>query len=277
MAIHHASDRHDGPFVNVNCGAIPESLIESELFGYEGGAFTDAKKGGKVGKFELADNGTIFLDEIGDLSLHLQTKLLHVLQNKEIERIGGMKAIPINVRVIAATNKNLEQMVEDGEFRADLFFRLNVIPITVPPLRNRAEDIPILMDHFLKKHVMIAQKNITTFDKETIAIMQVYSWPGNVRELENTVEYAVNMENTGKITPLSLPPRILNWRNSLDKANGLSLKKQIQMEEKSILSNMITKYGFSVKSKKIIASELDISLATLYRKLEEYNLLKNDK
>ncbi|MEH7109821.1 sigma-54-dependent Fis family transcriptional regulator [Bacillus sp. JJ1764] len=277
MAIHNAGNRYDGPFININCGAIPESLLESELFGYENGAFTGARHQGKAGKFELADKGTIFLDEIGDMPLHLQIKLLHVLQNKEIERIGGTKAIPINVRVIAATNKNLEQMVSDGEFRADLYFRLNVIPISMPSLRERAEDIPILMNHFLHKHMKIARKYVEKFDHETISILTEYTWPGNIRELENAVEYAVNMETTEKITPSSLPRRIFNWRKPKEHANHLNLKKRLQQEEKQILSHFMKNYGTSVKAKKKMANELEISLATLYRKLEEYDLLNYEK
>ncbi|NRD79710.1 sigma 54-interacting transcriptional regulator [Bacillus sp. BRMEA1] len=277
MAIHHAGERRGGPFINVNCGAIPDSLLESELFGYENGAFTGARRQGKVGKFELADKGTIFLDEIGDMPLHLQIKLLHVLQTKEIERVGGTKSIPINVRVMAATNKNLEQAVLDGEFRADLYFRLNVIPISIPPLKERMSDIPILMNHFLQKHMKIANKPIEEFDDETIKILQEYNWPGNIRELENAVEYAVNMETTTKITPESLPRRILNWRKPNGQSSELSLKKRLQMEEKYILKNLLDKYGASVKSKKLMAHELEISLATLYRKLEEHELLKFEK
>ena len=277
MAIHNAGNRREGPFITINCGAIPESLLESELFGYDSGAFTGASRQGKIGKFELADKGTIFLDEIGDLPLHLQIKLLHVLQHKEIERIGGTKAIPINVRVIAATNKNLEQMVSEGEFRADLYFRLNVIPMTMPSLRERAEDIPILMEHFLKKHLKIANKYVEQFEEETVALLREYPWPGNIRELENAVEYAVNMESTTRITPASLPRRILNWKKTNRPSSQLSLKKRIQIEEKRILSQLLGKYGTSVSGKKLLAQELDISLATLYRKLEEYELLKYEK
>lgn len=270
MAIHNASKRASGPFVSVNCGSIPETLLESELFGYVKGAFTGANKEGKIGKFEMADGGTIFLDEIGDLPLHLQVKLLHVLQHKKVERVGGSKPIPIDIRVIAATNQNLEKMVQEGEFRADLFFRLNVIPLHLPPLQERQIDIPILMNHFLSKHTASLNKEIYGFDPKVIEKFQRYSWPGNVRELENTVEYAVNMEQTNRITVHSLPLRMLR---KIDHSSGYSsLKTMLSLHEKEILQSMLSKYGHSVKAKKQIANQLLISLATLYRKLEEHSL-----
>lgn len=270
MAIHNASKRASGPFVSVNCGSIPETLLESELFGYVKGAFTGANKEGKIGKFEMADGGTIFLDEIGDLPFHLQVKLLHVLQHKKVERVGSSKLIPIDIKVIAATNQNLEKMVNEGEFRADLFFRLNVIPLHLPPLQERRIDIPILMNHFLSKHTASLNKDIYGFESKVIEMFQTYRWPGNVRELENVVEYAVNMEQTNRITVHSLPLRMLR-KNDLSSGYS-SLKKMLSLHEKEILQNMLSKYGHSVKAKKQIAEQLTVSMATLYRKLEEHDL-----
>ncbi|WP_203362736.1 sigma 54-interacting transcriptional regulator [Bacillus sp. REN10] len=270
MAIHNASNRASGPFIAVNCGSIPETLLESELFGYAKGAFTGANKEGKIGKFEMADGGTIFLDEIGDLPLHLQVKLLHVLQHKKVERVGGKSPIPIDIKVIAATNQNLEKMVQEGEFRADLYFRLNVIPLYLPPLRDRQVDIPILMNHFLSKHTASLNKEIYGFEPKVIELFQYYPWPGNVRELENAVEYAVNMEQTNRITLHSLPARMVDRKDYMD--DTPSLKMRLSFYERDILQQMLNEYGHTVKAKKQIAAQLDISLATLYRKLEEHDL-----
>ena len=187
-AIHNASDRASGPFVKINCAAIPSELLESELFGYEGGAFTGAKKEGKVGKFELANGGSIFLDEIGDMPLQMQVKLLRVLQEREIERIGSTKTRPINVRIISATNKNLEEEVKTGNFREDLFHRLNVIPMHVASLEERLDDIPLLVDYFAE---LICEEQgiaLKSFDSEAIKALQKRSWKGNIRELRNVVE-----------------------------------------------------------------------------------------
>ena len=179
--IHENSSRKDKPLVTINCAALPENLLESELFGYEKGAFTGATQR-KIGKFEFAGNGTIFLDEIGDMSLAIQVKLLRVLQNKEIFRLGGNERIKINSRIIAATHRNLEEMVESGEFRQDLFYRLNVFPIILPPLRERKEDIPELVNHFVK------QNDIVGVDRNTLKTLMEYDWPGNIRELQNIIE-----------------------------------------------------------------------------------------
>ena len=181
-AIHAESPFNKGPFIAVNCSAIPESLLESELFGYESGAFTGAKAGGKPGKFELANGGTLFLDEVGEIPLHLQAKLLRVLQERVVERIGSTTARPINVRIVAATNRNLLKMVQNGEFRDDLYYRLNVIPITIPPLRERIEDIPVLLDYLLKRYSKIMKKQITGFTSEACQLLCDYTWPGNERE-----------------------------------------------------------------------------------------------
>lgn len=208
QAIHNASQRASGPFLPINCAALPKNLIESELFGYEAGAFTGAQKNGSPGKFELAEGGTIFLDEIGDMPLELQATLLRVLQNKEIIRIGGKKTIPINVRIIAATNSKLEEAVQNKKFRSDLYYRLNVLSITIPPLRYRKEDIPSLIDYFTKTHTS-GEFDLNFFSADDRQLMTNYEWPGNVRELENVVERVIcsssdNSISSGQILKLFL-------------------------------------------------------------------------
>lgn len=273
-AIHFASDRQKGPFVTVNCGAIPEALLESELFGYVGGAFTGALEKGKVGKFELADGGTVFLDEIGDMPLHLQVKLLHVLQKKTFERVGGNKPVHVDVRVIAATNRDLEKMILEKEFREDLYYRLNVIPIKIPPLRERREDIPLLVDHMLEKYSEIINKEVQFCSPEVMHAFKDYHWPGNVRELENAVEYAVTMCFDGIMRADALPPRIKRFLYSgQEPANcSNSLQDQLKDFEKNIIMNLLEQYGHLQEGKLKIARELGISRATLYRKLSEYRL-----
>src|SRR5467141_262797 len=196
-AIHAASQRHQGPFIKVNCAAIPHGLLESELFGHEKGAFTGAIAR-KVGRFELADQGTLFLDEVGEIPLELQVKLLRILQEQEFERLGGTQTLRVNVRLVAATNRNLAAMVSDQQFRSDLFFRLNVFPIRVPALRERTEDIPLLADHFLKEYSRRMDKRIDTIPQSTVERLKQHPWPGNVRELQNFIERAVIL-TTGSI------------------------------------------------------------------------------
>lgn len=254
----------------MNCGAIPENLIESEIFGYEAGAFTGAKKSGKPGKFELADKGTIFLDEIGDLPLHLQVKLLHVLQHQKLSRVGATREITVDVRIIAATNRNLEQMVIDREFREDLYFRLNVIPLHIPPLRDRKEDILILLENALNKYCILLDKQIEGFQKNTLQLLLSYSWRGNVRELENIVEYAVNMENSNIITVDSLPPRLKSEHKK--QSDILPLEVYRREFEKKIILDCLKKIGYSVEEKRKAATLLGISESTLYRKIRELNI-----
>jgi formate hydrogenlyase transcriptional activator len=189
-AIHNLSTRRNSPFITLNCAAIPTGLLESELFGYERGAFTGALSR-KIGRFELANQGTLFLDEVGDIPLDLQPKLLRALQEKEFERLGGIRTIPIDVRLLAATNRNLTQMMGDKLFRSDLYYRLKVFPITVPPLRDHAEDIPLLARHFTQKYARQMKRNIETIPSDTMRALVSWSWPGNVRELENFIERAV--------------------------------------------------------------------------------------
>lgn len=263
-AIHSASSRGKGSFVAVNCAAIPEMLLESELFGYEQGAFTGAKKGGKPGKFELAEGGTIFLDEIGDMPIHLQVKLLRVLQERSVERLGGTTSIPLNVRIIAATNQDLETRVRANEFRRDLFYRLNVIPLFIPPLRERKKDIVTLSKYFLLNYNQKLNKEIAGFLPDTLEILSNYSWPGNVRELENAIEYAVNIENGVYIKPASLPKRLL--RPTHPKS---TLRERLREYEISEIRNALNSYGWGTNGKKKAAQELGISVPSLYRKLME--------
>ncbi len=214
QAIHNDSERKDGPFVAVNFAGLTETLIESELFGYEGGAFTGAKKEGKMGLFELAHNGTIFMDEIGDASLNIQASLLRVLQERQVMRVGGHKVIPINVRVIAATNKNLQEMIKEGTFREDLYFRFNVLPLNIPPLRERKEDLFILIDFFFKLN-----KKRLTFDSIVKDFLINYNWPGNIRELENFIRYLIVIVEGNTVTKNHLPDQILSSQRPSNLAN----------------------------------------------------------
>lgn len=270
-AIHYASPRRKKPLVIVNCGAIPETLLESELFGYEEGAFTGASRGGRPGKFELACGGTIFLDEIGDLPLHLQVKILHILQRRIIERVGGNTSIPVDVRIIAATNRNLEAMCAAGEFREDLYYRLNVIPMSIPPLRKRREDIIILMEYFLRKYCGLLDKKIDRFSDNVVQAFTRYRWPGNVRELENAVEYAVNMESGKVISLNSIPGKIRNhWLGH--GPEEIRLKHRLEDAERDLLAQKITELAGHNLSKKEIARLMGISRATLYRKIKQYDI-----
>jgi len=270
-AIHHASSRTGAEFVTVNCGAIPENLLESELFGYEKGAFTGASDKGKIGKFEMADGGTIFLDEIGDMPLHLQVKILHVLQNMKFERVGGTKTVMVDVRVIAATNKDLEEMIAQGTFREDLYYRLSVIPLTIPPLRERKDDIKVLMHHFLNKYNTFMNRSITGFSKEVENIYRNYSWQGNVRELENAIEYGVNMAFDDIIGIDAVPQRIIKKDEKAIRIedSDLSLAEQVRCYEQKVIASRLKKYSKSGNAKDIVAKELGLSRATLYRKLSE--------
>lgn len=270
-AIHYASLRGDNPFITVNCGAIPENLMESELFGYEKGAFTGASEKGKEGKFELADGGTIFLDEIGDMPLHLQVKLLHVLQNMRFERVGGNRSIMVDVRVIAATNRDLEQMIDEGTFREDLYYRLSVIPLSIPPLRERREDIKTLMYHFLKKYNIFMNRNIEGFTPEVEELYMNHDWAGNVRELENAVEYGTNMAFGKFIGMDEVPARILRREEEIVKFKNLDkpLAEQVKLYEKEIITKALEQAG---GVKEVVARQLGLSRATLYRKLSELDI-----
>lgn len=269
-AIHSCSHRSTYPFLPINCAAIPEALLEAELFGYDEGAFSGAKKGGKPGKFEMANGGTIFLDEIGDMPLHMQAKLLRVLQGQVIERVGGIRAISIDVRIIAATNQDLDNMVRNRNFRKDLYFRLNVMPLNVPPLRNRGEDILLLANRFLAKYNKKSRKQLVGFTSKAIDLMMSYYWPGNVRELENAVEYAINMEKEAKIKANSLPSNLAKKRRI--RSEKVSLLGKVRDYEKEVIKNALETYGKTVEGKRAAASRLGISLPTLYRRLKQLNI-----
>ncbi|MBC6695851.1 sigma 54-interacting transcriptional regulator [Terrisporobacter mayombei] len=271
-AIHNHSNRTDYPFVTVNCAAIPDNLLESELFGYEEGAFTGARKGGKLGKFEVAHKGTIFLDEIGDMSLHLQGKLLRVLQERELDKIGGKSNISIDVRVIAATNRNLERMVQEGHFREDLYYRLNVIPITLPSLRDRKEDIPFLIDYMIKEYSQKLDKDVIGIDEDVKSALVDYSWPGNVRELQNIIEYSINMSSS-RILTLDIIPNNIKVQYYDDVKDKKEEIRTLEDLEKEAIQKAMNKFKNYKKDKELVANALGISRATLYRKLEKYNLI----
>lgn len=271
-AIHGESDRWQKPFVAINCGAIPDTLLESELFGYVKGAFTGADPHGKIGKFELAHKGVLFLDEIGDMPLFLQVKLLRVLQDRKITRIGSNQEIQLDVRVIAATNKNLPVMINENKFREDLYYRLNVIPFGIPPLRARPEDIPLLFEVLVKKYCRLFNKDLAAIDAEITRLLLGYSWPGNVRELENTAEFMVNMlEAGGRLTKHSLPQRILAGMADNGIKEASVIRKLAELERQEI-SEALVFYGSTTKGKQQAANALGIGIATLYRKIEQYGL-----
>jgi PAS domain S-box-containing protein len=272
--IYSHSDRKDRPMIMVNCAAIPENLIESELFGYEGGSFTGAKSGGRMGKFELANGGTLFLDEIGDMPLSMQSKLLRVLENREIEKIGRQKNIPVNIRLIAASNQPLEILIREKKFRQDLYFRLNIVEIEVPSLRDRKEDIGLLANYFLQKYNKKYGKSIV-LSQEVLSFLHSYSWPGNVRELQNCMEYAGIMcfDDSFKLT--HLPPHMkesvgLTFEREKEfDYEDRTLKEAVQVFEKKIILRAISACKDN-KSKAI--KSLGLSRRTFYRKLKDYDI-----
>lgn len=273
-AIHYNSPRCKGPFIKINCSALPEGLLESELFGHEKGAFTGAVMR-RSGRFEQADKGTLFLDEIGEISTNLQVKLLRVLQEREFERVGGNETVKIDVRIITATNRNLEQMVQNGQFRQDLYYRMNVICLNSIPLRERKEDIRLLADHFLQKFSGENDRGIVSFDNDAIAALEEYDWPGNVRELANVIERAVIMSTGSVIFTEDLPDALR--KNSMigeiepEKNNflGSTLKEMIKEQEcKLIKQALLSNRGNKMKT----AKELGISRRTLIYKSQEYEI-----
>ncbi len=267
--IHKHSSRNKGPFMCISCGAIPESLIESELFGYEEGAFTGARKEGKPGIFELADKGTLFLDEIDQLPFHLEVKLLHFLEDKEILRVGGTKYKKIDVRVIAASNQNLENLVKEKKFREDLFFRLNVIPIHIPPLRERPEDIPPLVSFFLSNDNKKYEKE-KYISSGVVDILCEYDFPGNVRELSNLIERMAALAENKKIEPKDIPQyvrKLLNTSLSLQEEE-LPLKKAIERVESLMIRKAIEKYSSQRKT----ARALGVNQSTIARKMRKYGI-----
>lgn len=280
-AIWKASDRSEKKFVAINCGAIPEPLLESELFGYVKGAFTGADPNGRMGKFELANNGIIFLDEIGDMPLYLQVKLLRVLQEKKISRIGSNQIIPIDVRVIAATNKDLKKMIEENTFREDLYYRLNVIPLEIEPLRNRPEDIESLVYYFIDRYSKHFNKQFVSIHKDVIQKLKNALWKGNVRELENVIEFMINMMGENGILSLDTMPSYF-FKNGEDGLVQEELSNNIQPEtaeikllselEKEAIEAVLNKFGNTTQGKQLAAKALGIGIATLYRKIEKYNI-----
>ncbi len=262
--IHYNSSVADGPFIKVNCSALAEGVLESELFGHEKGAFTGALYM-KKGRFELANGGTLFLDEIGDLPLSIQVKLLRFLQESEFERVGGTKTIKVDVRIISATNKDLEQYVREEKFRDDLFYRLNVVTISVPPLRERKEDVKLIVSHHLRRFAEIHNKQVKGITPEAMKVIKSYHWPGNVRELMNCIESAVVMSLSDKIDVDCLPPFLtmkVSGKAAPDAASNL-----FELEKKAIFEALKTTSGNKAEAARL----LGIGLRTLYRKLDQYN------
>ncbi|BCJ86122.1 sigma 54-interacting transcriptional regulator [Effusibacillus dendaii] len=281
QAVHEISGR-PGKFVKVNCAAIPSELLESEFFGYADGAFTGAKKGGKPGKFELADGGTLFLDEIGDMPLSLQAKLLRVLQERSFERVGDVHTRHVNVRIVAATNKRLEELIEQGKFREDLYYRINVIHLTVPPLCERLEDLPVLCDHLVRKLNRILDKEVIGVRPAALELMRNYRWPGNVRELENVLERAMNLESSNWIEAHHLPQNLLSVNTGnppasflpLDRfralpANAANKRDIIAAAEKDLILRVLQECG---GNRTHAAKHLGISRSTLYQKMRMYHI-----
>lgn len=294
-AIHHASKRAKMPFVAINCAAIPDHLLESELFGYEEGAFSGARRGGKPGKFQLANHGTLFLDEIGDMPLHLQSKILRAIQEKQIDRLGSGSPIEVDVRIIAATHQDLEAKVLEGTFRQDLYYRLNVIPIQIPALRERKDDLLLTTEYMVKKWSQKFDKKIPKISDEFLGAIQAHNWPGNVRELENAVEYAINLCDEDLLQAYHLPKRLravmASQENQAHQDHETHLGRQrecvdscksqfspfvdengkvltIEALEKAAIDRMIAQYGSSGEGLMQVAKQLGISRATLYRKLK---------
>jgi len=266
-AIHMASTRADKPFVKVNCSALPESLIESELFGHEKGAFTGAETQRK-GRFELADKGTIFLDEIGDIPLSAQVKILRIIQQRQFERLGGTQTISTDVRIIAATNRNLEEMIKDGEFREDLYYRINVFPIFIPSLRERRNDIPLLVDHFIEKFNKENNSKIKRITTSALNMLMVYSWPGNIRELENCIERACILSTDNVIHSYNLPPSLQTADSTNTSAKGGMMYTVEQVEQQLIREALTTTKGNIVKA----AENLKITERMLGTRIKKYNI-----
>lgn len=284
-AIHMEGPRHQAPFIAINCAALPDALLESELFGYQEGAFTGAARGGKKGLFEQANGGTLFLDEIGETSPQVQVKLLRVLQEGTIRRVGGNAEIRVDVRIIAATHRNLEEMISKGVFREDLYYRLNVIPLVIPPLRERREDIPLIAQHLIRKICMKLNKSEVRLTRESVELLMNQEWPGNVRQLENTLEFIINLIDSMEIKPHHL----LQWTNLVDfkkeKATAIQEKNILQIEipqgaewprlkevvakvEKEIIERVLEKYP----SSRLAGQVLGVSNTTILNKMRAYKI-----
>ncbi|MCK4721512.1 sigma-54-dependent Fis family transcriptional regulator [bacterium] len=272
-AIHLASPRQGNEFIAVNCANIPETLLESELFGYEPGAFTDAKKR-KIGRIERADKGTLFLDEIGDMPLHLQAKILRVLENREIERLGGEKTINVEVRVIAATHQDIKKLAEENKFREDLYYRLNVVPIEIPPVRERGDDAIQLAKHFIQAHNRLMNRNVRQIDPQAALLLKAYNWPGNVREVDNVIERIMILEDKETIEVKHLPEEIRSSTGSVvstGKNGGFRPIALGLLEKEHILATL----KFTNQHKKNAADLLGISRKTLKRKLDSWAKMSN--
>lgn len=267
-AIHKADKkRRDKPFIEISCGALPREIIESELFGHTKGAFTGAINDRK-GRFELAHGGTILLDDIDSFSLDLQVKLLRILQHKEFERVGDHKTISVDVRIIVATNQDLEKLVAEKKFREDLYYRLNVISINIPPLRKRKDDLPLLVDHFMNTYSKENHKKIQAVSQDTLAILMNYDWPGNIRELENIIERAIILDTDGAVGKDDLPDILLRGTSAVEDAS--SLKHALKEPEKVYILQVLKEVGWN---KKKAARKLGVNRTTLYNKLRKYNLI----
>ncbi|MBI5643990.1 MAG: sigma 54-interacting transcriptional regulator [Deltaproteobacteria bacterium] len=266
-AIHHNSPRSNGPFIKVNCAALSEGLLESELFGHVKGAFTGAVSD-KIGRFELADGGTLFLDEVGDITPHTQVKLLRVLQEGEFERVGGSKTLKVNVRVITATNKNLKAAVEKGEFREDLFYRLKVVPITLPPLRARKDDIPLLVKHFIEKFNREMSMEITNVSPAAMELLMEYNYPGNIRELEHVIEHAFVRCQGKTLNPEHLPKDLQN-RDLVGRV--INEAEPLKALEKEIIAQALNETGWKYND---CARKLKMSRTTLWRRMKEFGIEK---
>jgi len=269
QAVHNASSRADGPFIAVNCGAVPRNLIEAELFGYEDGAFTGARKGGAQGKFELAQEGTLFLDEIGDMPFEVQTVLLRVLQEKRYARVGGHRMRNLDVRIVAATNKDLLQLVNEGRFRLDLYYRLNVLSLTLPPLRDRGDDIEALVNHFMAQFT----EGEKVLSDAVIKVFREYSWPGNVRELINVIERAITMMDDVIVglehLPKEIREEVMVKRQNLDQRSVSDTKGSLQQTEKQSIKNTLIGCEGNISQ---TARKLGIGRTTLYRKIKKYGI-----
>ncbi|MGD9570192.1 MAG: sigma-54 interaction domain-containing protein [Sedimentibacter sp.] len=273
QSIHNGSNRKNGPFVAINCGAIPRELIGSELFGYVEGAFTGARKGGSVGKFELADGGTIFLDEIGDMPLDMQTNLLRVIEERKITRIGDQDVIPIDVRIIVATNRDLSEEVKNNRFRQDLYYRLNVITIHLCPLRERKKDIPELVSFFYKQLISNMNKKEYPIPKNYLDILSKYDFPGNIRELQNIIECSVNLSMDGLLESDFVPEEILASINNKS-YNKATRNDNLSLDdiEKLRIEELLAKYEGNITK---VSYELGVARSTLYRKFNKYGFTKN--
>lgn len=270
-AVHVRSKRSEKPFIAINCGAIPLSLIENELFGHEKGAFTDAKEA-QPGIFEQAEGGTLFLDEIGELPMDAQVKLLRVLEERKVTRIGGTKQIPVNVRIVAATNRNLEEEVKQGNFRLDLLYRLNVFTLELPPLRERKEDIPLLTDFFIRKHNEALNLSVKSITPAAMDKLCIYDWPGNIRDLENAIQSAMILSLEGTIDVQQLPVRIKGYEQNdipLSLGDNNDIREVNAQVEKELIQETLRKFA---GNRTLTAEALNISRKTLFNKMKKYGL-----